>query len=174
MESKIATNTAERLPTRGVSHLTASLRTMASKESEMAATVHQEEMHSNLDMTDKQEVKEKTDLYAADPHIEIDKATDRRLFWKITRRVLVIQVITYFCQSLDKGILNYASIMGIKDDTHLVGQQVSLPYVKHFSRIADAYSCSSIHGWEQFSTLAFLLASIRRTCSYKSFLWQRH
>jgi hypothetical protein len=105
---------------------------MASKDSEMAATVHQEEMHSNLDMTDKQEVKEKTDLYAADPHIEIDKATDRRLFWKITRRVLVIQVITYFCQSLDKGILNYASIMGIKDDTHLVGQQVSLPYLKHF------------------------------------------
>ncbi|KAJ6093975.1 hypothetical protein N7467_002820 [Penicillium canescens] len=98
---------------------------MASKDSEMAATVHQEEMHSNLDMTDKQEVKEKTDLYAADPHIEIDAATDRRLFWKITRRVLVIQVITYFCQSLDKGILNYASIMGIKDDTHLVGQQYS-------------------------------------------------
>ncbi|KAJ6001350.1 hypothetical protein N7499_002737 [Penicillium canescens] len=98
---------------------------MASKDSEMAATVHQEEMHSNLDITDKQEVKEKTDLYAPDPHIEIDTATDRRLFWKITRRVLVIQVITYFCQSLDKGILNYASIMGIKDDTHLVGQQYS-------------------------------------------------
>lgn len=106
---------------------------MASKESEMAATVHQEEMNSNLDMADKHGLKEKADLYATDPHIVIDAATDRRLFWKITRRVLVIQVITYFCQSLDKGILNYASIMGIKDDTHLVGQQVRFLCVRHSS-----------------------------------------
>ncbi|RAL08856.1 putative MFS transporter [Aspergillus homomorphus CBS 101889] len=55
----------------------------------------------------------------------LDEATNKRLFWKITRRILVIQVITYFCQSLDKGILNYASIMGIKADAHLVGQQYS-------------------------------------------------
>ncbi|KAJ5150344.1 uncharacterized protein N7482_010802 [Penicillium canariense] len=99
---------------------------MASKESEMATTVDHEELHSDLDVVDNHGVgKEKTDPYVADSGIEIDAATDRRLFWKITRRVLVIQVITYFCQSLDKGILNYASIMGIKNDTHLVGQQYS-------------------------------------------------
>ena len=98
---------------------------MASKESEMATTVHHEERDSNLDATDGcLEDNEKKNPYMSDPGVQIDAATDRRLFWKITRRVLVIQVITYFCQSLDKGILNYASIMGLKDDTHLVGQQV--------------------------------------------------
>jgi hypothetical protein len=98
---------------------------MASKESEMATTVHHEERDSNMDATDGcQEDNEKKDPYMSDPGIQIDAATDSRLFWTITRRVLVIQVITYFCQSLDKGILNYASIMGLKNDTHLVGQQV--------------------------------------------------
>ncbi|KAF9890628.1 hypothetical protein FE257_005759 [Aspergillus nanangensis] len=58
-------------------------------------------------------------------NIIIDKATNRRLLWMISRRILVIQVITYFCQSLDKGVLNYASIMGIKTDAKLVGQEYS-------------------------------------------------
>ncbi|KAJ5893221.1 hypothetical protein N7495_004912 [Penicillium taxi] len=100
---------------------------MTSKESGMVATVDHEEMHSDVDATVRNfEVKEKIDPYMNDSVVQIDAATDRRLFWKITRRVLVIQVITYFCQSLDKGILNYASIMGIKQDAHLVGQQYSL------------------------------------------------
>ncbi|KAJ5962442.1 hypothetical protein N7501_007383 [Penicillium viridicatum] len=94
------------------------------KETEMA-TVDHEEMKSNSNLADTcEDDNEKKDPYMADP-IQMDAATDRRLFWKITRRVLVIQVITYFCQSLDKGILNYASIMGIKSDAHLVGQQYS-------------------------------------------------
>ncbi|KAI2950737.1 hypothetical protein CBS147323_10665 [Aspergillus niger] len=88
---------------------------MASKISDMDATT-----------ADHLESTEKNDPYAADPGIEIDEATDKRLFWLITRRILVIQIVTYFFQSLDKGILNYASIMGIKDDAHLVGQEYSL------------------------------------------------
>lgn len=94
----------------------------------MGATVDHEELppdshaaSNDLDMNEKANP-------LADPGIDIDAATDRRLFWKITRRILVIQVITYFCQSLDKGILNYASIMGIKTDAHLVGQEVRLSY----------------------------------------------
>jgi hypothetical protein len=101
------------------------------KETEMA-TVDHEEMKSNSNMADTcEDGNEKKDPYMADP-IQMDATTDRRLFWKITRRVLAIQVITYFCQSLDKGILNYASIMGIKDDAHLVGQQVSPLYLAYF------------------------------------------
>ncbi|EJF56525.1 MFS general substrate transporter [Dichomitus squalens LYAD-421 SS1] len=57
--------------------------------------------------------------------IEIDEATDRRLRWMIHKRVLVVMVVTYFAQTLDKGTINFASIMGIVDDTHLVGQQYS-------------------------------------------------
>ncbi|PYH46401.1 putative MFS transporter [Aspergillus saccharolyticus JOP 1030-1] len=72
---------------------------------------------------------EKIDPYAAAPGIEIDAAADKRQFWMITRRILVIQIVTYFFQSLDKGILNYASIMGIKDDAHLYSLLGTILYV---------------------------------------------
>lgn len=109
------------------------------KETEMA-TVDHEEMKSNSNSADIcEDGNEKKDPYMTDP-IQMDAATDRRLFWKITRRVLVIQVITYFCQSLDKGILNYASIMGIKSDAHLVGQQVSHLYLAISNLLANGYS----------------------------------
>ncbi|KAL1856611.1 hypothetical protein Plec18170_003580 [Paecilomyces lecythidis] len=99
---------------------------MSLKE-ETGLSVDHEELHMPADtVVEHVEGKERPDLFATDPGIEIDAATDRRLFWKITRRILVIQVITYFCQALDKGILNYASIMGVKEDAHLVGQEVSV------------------------------------------------
>lgn len=69
---------------------------------------------------------DKANEYATDGEITIDDATSRRIFWKISRRVLVVQIMTYFCQSLDKGIVNYASIMGIETDAHLKGQEVRL------------------------------------------------
>ena len=34
---------------------------------------------------------------------EIDDATNRRLRWMIHKRVLVVMVVTYFAQTLDKG-----------------------------------------------------------------------
>lgn len=102
---------------------------MPSKGLDTGATVDHEELPSDShEASNDLDMNEKANPLAADPGIEIDAATDRRLFWKITRRILVIQVITYFCQSLDKGILNYASIMGIKTDAHLVGQEVSPSY----------------------------------------------
>jgi hypothetical protein len=67
---------------------------------------------------------EETNRYIGDTPIEIDAATNKRIFWKINRRILVIQLVTYFCQSLDKGTLNFSSTMGIQKDAHLVGQQV--------------------------------------------------
>lgn len=75
---------------------------------------------NNLSATDK------ANEYATDGEITIDDATNRRIFWKISRRILVVQIVTYFCQSLDKGIVNYASIMGIRSDAHLKGQEVRL------------------------------------------------
>ncbi|KAF4459575.1 MFS general substrate transporter [Fusarium albosuccineum] len=61
--------------------------------------------------------------YVTGPAVEMDAATSKRLFWKINRRILAIQLVTYFCQALDKGTLNFASIMGIKEDAKLVGQE---------------------------------------------------
>ncbi|EIM88123.1 MFS general substrate transporter [Stereum hirsutum FP-91666 SS1] len=57
------------------------------------------------------------------PIVVIDDATNRRLRWMIHKRVLVVMVVTYFAQTLDKGTLNFASIMGIQQDTKLHGQQ---------------------------------------------------
>ncbi|KAJ7576126.1 major facilitator superfamily domain-containing protein [Mycena floridula] len=55
--------------------------------------------------------------------VVIDDETNKRLRWMIHKRVLVVMVVTYFAQTLDKGTINFASIMGIVQDTHLVGQQ---------------------------------------------------
>ncbi|KAJ5980414.1 hypothetical protein N7481_007712 [Penicillium waksmanii] len=99
---------------------------MASKENGTGTSFTHEELQSkSMVIGGHVEAKETKDPYAAGLGVEIDTATDRRLFWKISGRILVIQVITYFLQSLDKGILNYASIMGIKTDAHLVGQDYS-------------------------------------------------
>ncbi|KAK9454028.1 major facilitator superfamily domain-containing protein [Dipodascopsis uninucleata] len=57
--------------------------------------------------------------------IVIDKKTNKELFWKVNKRILTIMLGTYFCQSLDKGTLGFSSIMGIKEDAHLVGDQYS-------------------------------------------------
>ena len=60
-------------------------------------------------------IDEQTARYTTGPPIEIDAATNKRLFWKLNCRILIIQLATYFCQSLDKGTLNFASINGNQD-----------------------------------------------------------
>ncbi|KAK4115187.1 MFS general substrate transporter [Canariomyces notabilis] len=55
----------------------------------------------------------------------IDEETSRKLFWTVNKRILACMLGTYFCQSLDKGTLGFASIMNIQNDAHLVGQQYS-------------------------------------------------
>ncbi|KAF7352941.1 MFS general substrate transporter [Mycena venus] len=58
-----------------------------------------------------------------DGPVVIDEETNKRLRWMVHKRVLVTMVVTYFAQTLDKGTLNFASIMGIIKDTNLHGQQ---------------------------------------------------
>ncbi|OOF90080.1 hypothetical protein ASPCADRAFT_11004 [Aspergillus carbonarius ITEM 5010] len=62
--------------------------------------------------------------YAARGQIEVDAEDSRRLRRMIDRRVLVIMIVTYFLQALDKGTMSFASIMGIKTDANLQGQEV--------------------------------------------------
>ena len=62
--------------------------------------------------------------YANAARIDISEAENKRLKRLIDKRVLPIIIFTYFLQALDKGTLSFASIMGIKTDAHLVGQQV--------------------------------------------------
>ncbi|KAL4819352.1 major facilitator superfamily domain-containing protein [Aspergillus spinulosporus] len=66
---------------------------------------------------------DETAAYATGDPVTIDKATNRRLFWQINRRILVGMLGTYFCQSLDKGTLGFSSIMGIQEDASLTGNK---------------------------------------------------
>ncbi|EON98225.1 putative allantoate permease protein [Phaeoacremonium minimum UCRPA7] len=63
--------------------------------------------------------------YAGREAIYVDEETNKRLFWTVNRRILACMLGTYFCQSLDKGTLGFASVMGIQKDAHLHGQQYS-------------------------------------------------
>ncbi|KAM5346352.1 hypothetical protein ACJ41O_009357 [Fusarium nematophilum] len=60
-----------------------------------------------------------TAAYAGNAPIHIDDATNRQLFWTVNRRILACMLGTYFCQSLDKGTLGFASVMNIREDAGL-------------------------------------------------------
>ncbi|EPS43147.1 hypothetical protein H072_2914 [Dactylellina haptotyla CBS 200.50] len=63
----------------------------------------------------------------ADPSrvVEISPEENKRLKRMIDKRVLAVMVFTYFLQALDKGTLSFASIMHIREDNGLHGQQYS-------------------------------------------------
>lgn len=63
--------------------------------------------------------------YASDTVIEISEAENTRLRKMIDKRVLVVMMSVYLLQALDKGTMTFASIMGIKLDANLQGQEYS-------------------------------------------------
>ncbi|KAI1370950.1 putative MFS transporter [Hypoxylon crocopeplum] len=63
--------------------------------------------------------------YAGESAAHIDEKTNKELFWTINKRILACMLGTYFCQSLDKGTLGFASVMNIKQDANLQGQDYS-------------------------------------------------
>jgi hypothetical protein len=77
----------------------------------------------NMDIT---RVDKEIQAYAAHGQVEINEETNKRLKKLIDRRVLVIMIITYFLQALDKGTMSFSAIMGIKKDANLEdGQKVN-------------------------------------------------
>lgn len=72
-----------------------------------------------------------TAAYVGQEVTYVDEDTSKKLFWTINRRILACMLGTYFCQSLDKGTLGFASIMGIRKDAHLVGQDYRFVYCVH-------------------------------------------
>lgn len=77
--------------------------------------------HMNYDLVDKEVAQ-----YANEVIVEIDDETNKRLKKLIDKRIMAVMIVTYLIQTLDKGTLSYASIMGIQTDLHLHGQQVSI------------------------------------------------
>jgi hypothetical protein len=49
----------------------------------------------------------------------------RRLLWKIDLTICPLLAAVYFLQFLDKTTISYTAVMGIRSDTHLVGQDYS-------------------------------------------------
>lgn len=62
------------------------------------------------------------ELYKASRDIETDPAEVKRVLRKVDFRIVPILVITYMLQYLDKNSINFASVYGLKDGTHLEGQ----------------------------------------------------
>lgn len=96
------------------------------KDPEIAAAEHFEnddelkKDYMNYDRVDKEVAK-----YASEVAIDISPEENIRLRKLVDRRVLAIMIFTYFLQALDKGTLSFSSIMGIRSDLHLHGQQFS-------------------------------------------------
>lgn len=66
--------------------------------------------------------------------VVVSEEDNKRLKKMIDRRVLVIMILTYFLQALDKGTMSFASIMGIKTDAHLEnGQKVGISILSAIS-----------------------------------------
>jgi hypothetical protein len=62
------------------------------------------------------------ELYKASRDLETDPAEVKRVLRKVDYRIVPILVITYMLQYLDKNSINFASVYGLKDGTHLEGQ----------------------------------------------------
>lgn len=60
-----------------------------------------------------------------DDTLVLDKKTDRRLLWKIDAFVLPLVCILYCVQFMDKLSNSYASIMGLRQDLNMKGNQYS-------------------------------------------------
>ncbi|KAK5133477.1 hypothetical protein LTR08_007719 [Meristemomyces frigidus] len=63
--------------------------------------------------------------YASAEAIEVDEATNKRLLKKIDLHVLPWLCGLYVLQFLDKGVLSYAGIMGLQEETHMTIFQYS-------------------------------------------------
>lgn len=92
------------------------------EEVEAAGSFHDDgpqKNHTDYKLVDREVAK-----YATDTAIQIDEATNKRLRRMIDKRILVVMMFTYLIQTLDKGAMSFASIMGIMEDAHLADNQV--------------------------------------------------
>lgn len=101
-----------------------------SQEKDVKASTHlEQQVTTDVEDLKSAQVGDRVDhevqKYAGLGRVEVDEPTSRRLKRLIDRRVLTIMVFTYLVQALDKGTLSFTSIMGILDDAHLHGTEVS-------------------------------------------------
>ncbi|KAK6070355.1 2-ketogluconate transporter [Seiridium cupressi] len=99
---------------------------MEKTEAPNTHSVHQEITPAKMETGNQSYAQDdETAAYITNEALHIDDKTNKQLFWNINRRILACMLGTYFCQSLDKGTLGFASVMHIQKDAGLVGQQYS-------------------------------------------------
>ncbi|KAJ5815189.1 Major facilitator superfamily domain general substrate transporter [Penicillium riverlandense] len=77
--------------------------------------------------------------------IELDEATNRRLLRTIDWHIMPIMCVVYGMNYLDKTTLSYASVMGIKEDLHLIDDQYQwLGSLFYFGYLAWEYPTSRL------------------------------
>ena len=115
-------------------------------------------VHQRYEKVDKELAK-----YINDEAIHISDEESSRLRRMIDKRVLVIMIATYFIQAIDKGTLSFASIMGIREDTGLHGQQVGGP-----APMMNSTNLCSTNGSQRVSTSPSSSSSTPRTLSLRA------
>lgn len=90
---------------------------MAEVERARSAPEDIEEKGANVDYgkIDKEVAK-----YSSAVRIDISPEENTRLRKLIDKRILVVMILTYFLQAIDKGTMSFSSIMGLPKDTGLL------------------------------------------------------
>ncbi|KAF6828264.1 transporter C460.05-like protein 1 [Colletotrichum plurivorum] len=78
-----------------------------------------------------------------DQQVELTEEDNKRIRRKTDKRILSILVWVYFLQILDKSVLGYGAIFGLREDCNLTGDQYSM--VSSISAIAQL-------AWQPFSS----------------------
>lgn len=101
--------------------------------------------------TDSRDLDDNYKVFEASQDIETSKEEAKKVLSKIDRRVVPILFGTYMLQYLDKNSLNFASVYGLQEGTHLHGQDYAwlgkLPFIR------TAIHQILIPGQARFSTL---------------------
>ena len=101
-------------------------------------------------------------LRAAGHSVVVDQAENKRILRLIDWHILPIILVIYCLQSLDKTALSYASVFGLVDDLHLVGNQYSWS-------AAIVYVAQLI--WQPFIAYFLVKLPLAKFCATMVFCW---
>ncbi|RDW62374.1 hypothetical protein BP6252_11807 [Coleophoma cylindrospora] len=91
----------------------------------VAPTSTNSEGTDNISPASSTHVDDSYDVFKNARDLEIDPAEAKRVLRKIDYRIVPILFVTYMLQYLDKNSINFSSVYGLKEGTHLHGQDYS-------------------------------------------------
>lgn len=116
----------------------------------LAKDMHQEDVSSGgSDYLKNDQHGDRALSIVGDQRVVVTEEDNKRIKRKTDKVILSILIWVYFLQILDKSVLGYGAIFGLRDDTHLTGNQYSL--VGSIAPIAQL-------AWQPFSS--FLIVKV--------------